>query len=283
MNDLLDNITLVFVSYKSKKKILNYINKVFQEFNIIVIENSADKSIIDEYKNKNCEIFFVNNIGFGSSINFARNKIKTDYFIVINPDIIGIDKTGIKKFFEIGKKLNNKFSCLGPRYTNIAKKTLKQSDETKEIDILKSISGAMMFFNAEKFDLVNGFDENFFLYFEETDYAYRANKLGLNCYQINTIKIIHEVGTSVDYKDNIEKQKILDLYAWHFIWSKFYFFRKHYGLLISYIYFLPILLRAIIKFFYFTITQNDKKKKKYNLRINGLVSSMKGLKSFKRI
>ena len=33
-----------------------------------------------------------------------------------------------------------------------------------------------MFFNKSKFDLLGGFDENFFLYFEETDYCLRAKK-----------------------------------------------------------------------------------------------------------
>ena len=283
MDEIINNTTLVFISYRSKNKISKYVEKVFENFKIIVIENSDDKSIKSFIKNKNCDIYFVNNIGFASSISFARKKIKTNYFIIMNPDILKIDITGVEKFYNIAKKLKDEFSCLGPRYTNISSKTLKQSDNNKEIDTLKSISGAMMFFNVKKFDLINGFDENFFLYFEETDYAVRGRKIGLKSYQINTIKIKHEAGTSVEFKDDEEKNKIKELYTWHFIWSKYYFYKKHYGLFISIIYFLPILLRSLLKIIYYTVTFRKKEKKKYEIRINGLLSSMKGLKSFKRI
>ena len=283
MSELVHNVTIVFVSYRSKKKILKYVEKIFLNFKVIIIENSDDKSIINENVNKNCKIHFVNNLGYGSSINYARKHVETEYFVVINPDIQGIDESGIKKFYEVAKKLNNDFSCLGPRYTNISSKTLKQSNKNKEIDTLKSISGAMMFFNIKKFDLLNGFDENFFLYFEETDFSYRGNSIGLKAYQVNSIALEHIVGTSVDFKDIEEEKKIRDLYTWHFIWSKFYFFKKHYGLFLTYMYFLPILLRSVVKFLFFYLMFNHKRKKKYWIRLSGLLSSIRGLKSFKRI
>ena len=57
---------------------------------------------------------------------------------------------------------------------------------------------------------------------------------------IVNIKIKHNVGTSVNTKSIAEKEKLNNLYNWHFIWSKFYYFKKHYGFLISMLYFLPI-------------------------------------------
>jgi len=43
-----------------------------------------------------------------------------------------------------------------------------------------------MFFCSEIFDRNRGFDENFFLYFEETDYCFRSNKNDYKIYQINS-------------------------------------------------------------------------------------------------
>ena len=146
--------------------------------------------------------------------------------------------------------MNDNFSCLGPRYSNISSKTLKQSNKDKEIDTLKSISGAMMFFNIKKFDLLNGFDENFFLYFEETDFAYRGNSIGLKAYQVNSIELEHIVGTSVDFKDMEEEKNSRSLYL-AFYMVKILFFKKHYGLFLTYMYFLPILLRSVVKFYSF--------------------------------
>ena len=62
------------------------------------------------------------------------------------------------------------------------------------------ISGACMFFKKKTFDLLGGFDEFFFLYFEESDFCLRAHKIYKN-YQINTIKVKHNVGTSVEAKN----------------------------------------------------------------------------------
>ena len=59
----------------------------------------------------------------------------------------------------------------------------------------------------ESFKILGGFDENFFLYFEESDFCLRSYKKNKN-YQINTIKIKHNVGTSVVSKNIIEKKKI---------------------------------------------------------------------------
>lgn len=123
----------------------------------------------------------------------------------------------------------------------------------------------------------------FFLYFEETDYCFRANKKNLFSYQLNNIKITHNVGTSIEYNDEKEETKIRDLRNWHYIWSKFYFYKKHKGYMFSIIVFLPILIRTIIKKNYYKITKNQKKKRKYEIRYQGLISSIDGKNSYKRI
>ena len=91
------------------------------------------------------------------------------------------------------------------------------------------------------------------------------------------------VGTSVNYKDEDERNKIKELFTWHFIWSKFYFFRKHFGFIFSIIYFLPTLIRSLVKFSYFQLTSNNKKKRKYSIRLDGLLNSIASKKSYKRI
>ena len=45
-----------------------------------------------------------------------------------------------------------------------------------------------MFFNSQKFEMLKGFDENIFLYFEEDDLCKRANKEKIYSYVVNSIK-----------------------------------------------------------------------------------------------
>ena len=56
-----------------------------------------------------------------------------------------------------------------------------------------------------------------FLFFEENDYCKRGLNKKLFSYQINTAKVIHNIGTSVEYEDKEEKDKLNSLLNWHFL------------------------------------------------------------------
>lgn len=280
-----EEVSIVIVSYRSKKKIIKFLKKIYQYKKIIVIENSDDLSIGLDIKRiyKNVEVYHTNNIGYGCSANYARKKINTEYFFLFNPDLQDIDHKIIETFLIQAKKLNNNFSCLGPRYNNISEKTLKQSDISKEIGYVDSISGAAMFFNTKVFDKIGRFDENIFLYFEEDDLCKRGNNLRLFSYQLNNLIIQHDIGTSSSNINEIEKRKIKELTLWHFIWSKFYFYKKHYGNIFAIIYFIPVMFRILFKIFLTKLMSDEENNKKYRIRLSGLISSILGKKSYKRV
>ena len=275
--------TIVLISHKSKDLILKFIKEIYNKFEIIIIDNSKDKELEKEIKQNYSKITikFVENNGYGAAINYGSKLVKTNYFLISNPDIEGINEKNITKFLVSAKKLNDKFSSLGPRYINADPKSHVQSDLNKEIAEMKFISGACMFFKKESFKILGGFDENFFLYFEESDFCIRSYKKNKN-YQINTIKIKHNVGTSVVSKNIIEKKKIENLYTWHFIWSKFYYHKKHYSYLGALIYFSPIIIRIIFRIVYYSFKKDIKKIEKYKIRWSGLMNSIRGNKSYKR-
>ena len=278
-------ITIVIVSYKSKRKIFNFLKNMKINFKVIIIENSNDKSIKEDLKifSEYIDIFFTGNIGYGCSANYARKKVNTKYFFLFNPDIIGIDNKVIDFFLNQANKMKDNFSCLGPRYTNIDKKTLKQSNKNSDIGYVKAISGAAMFFKTKNFDLIGGFDKNIFLYFEENDYCKRGRKLKLYSYQLNSVGISHNIGTAVEYDSIDEENQIKKLYSWHFIWSKYYFYNKHYGQILSILYFLPIIARSYIKILFSKLIKNSVNEDKYKNRLEAIFASIKGEKSYKRI
>ena len=201
----------------------------------------------------------------------------------MNPDIQKIDDKLISVFYESAKELNDNFGALGPRFENVSEKSHKQSNINEKYGLIESISGSAMFFCSEIFDKNKGFDENFFLYFEETDYCFRSNKNNFKIYQVNSQKVYHDIGTSVETKNEEELSKLKSLYSWHFIWSKFYYYKKKYGKLTALILFLPTLLRIIFRICLNTISGNKVTKSKYQIRLNGLINSIKNNKSFKRI
>ena len=277
-------VTIIIISHKSKKKIRNLIKNISNDFKIIIVENSLDKSIKNELSdhNKHIQIILSENNGYGSAINLARTYVKTKYFFVLNPDMQKINDKLINVFYDSAKELNNNFGALGPRFENVSEKSHKQSNINEKYGEIESISGSAMFFCTEIFDKNEGFDENYFLYFEETDYCYRSYRNNFKIYQVNSEKVYHEIGTSVETTSEEEINKFKNLYAWHFIWSKFYFVKKNKGNFYSLLIFTPVLIRTMIKMFYYKILKNNSREEHYRVRFDGLLSAIKGLKSFKR-
>ena len=277
------DVTIVIISHKSKKS-LNLIKDISNNYKIIIVENSQDKSIENKISDlhKNIQIIFSENNGYGSAINLARTHVATKYFFVLNPDMQKIDDNLINVFYESAKELNDNFGALGPRFENVSEKSHKQSNINEKYGQIDSISGSAMFFCTKIFDKNEGFDENFFLYFEETDYCYRSNKNNYKIYQVNSQRVQHDIGTSVETTSEDEANKFKDLYAWHFIWSKFYFTKKKKGYILSLFILAPILLRTIIKIIYYKGIRKTLQEKHYQIRLDGLLSSIKGQKSNKR-
>ena len=279
-----DKITIVIISHKSKNNVLRFIAGLSDKYSILVIDNSNDEVLKKKIENKkNIKFYTTTNKGYGAAVNYANNLIKTNYFFVFNPDILNINDNFIDFFHVKAKYLKDDFLCLGPRFLNVNLKSHKQSNAHIKIAKISAINGACMFINKKKFNLLNGFDENFFLFFEENDFCKRGVKKGFKIYQINEVSVIHRSGTSVETSNDIQKNQIEDLRNWHFIWSKFYFNKKHYGFFFSMIYFLPISIRIIFRILIYTLTKNKEKKKKFTVRLDALVTSVKGINSRKRI
>jgi GT2 family glycosyltransferase len=58
------------------------------------------------------------------------------------------------------------------------------------------VSGASMIVTTELFEQLGGFDESYFLYYEEVDFCMRAARAGWECWHVPESRIIHLVGQS---------------------------------------------------------------------------------------
>ena len=116
-------ISIVLISYNSSKKLLRFIKKIPKQTPILIVDNSRDFKLKQIFKkNKNISIYFKKNEGYGASINYAVKKIKTEYFFVVQPDVSGITKNSLITFYNYAKKLNDKFSVIGPHFRKSPKK-----------------------------------------------------------------------------------------------------------------------------------------------------------------
>ncbi len=274
----MNDITIIIITYKSENVIHNFIKDIPSTIKTIIVENSQNHELKKEIEKNysNISVYIKKNNGVSSALNFAAEKIKTKYFLQISPDI-RFNFEDLKIFFDYAKNLNDEFAALGPKFLNVNKKSHKQIDAKLESGEINSIHGSCMFINKKNFDIIGKFDENFFLYFEETEYCFRAQKKGFKVYQINKIEV-EAKGRSVETnKEN--NQKFDNILIWHFIWSKYYFSTKKRGKLISLVLFTPLLLRINLRIFLYKILKNDIYLSKYQYRLNGLIASILGKNS----
>ena len=281
------NLSVIIVSYKSEHVIENCINSIDDQIEIIVIDNSNNdslkKKIETKYKNVRC-ILSEKNLGMGAGNNLGIKNVNKDFVLILNPDVT-LESNSINEICVASNEID-KFSIIAPlsnkdQYPNYILKKGHNFDPVKPFKV-KSVDGYAMILNLKKLkqiDNFNFFDENFFLYLENEDLCKRLIENDEDIYVIPKSKINHLGGKAVDpkYKNEIEY-----LRNWHWMWSKFYFNKKHYGYAIAIFKIFKNLVSAKIKFFYYLITLNTFKRKIYQMRLLGLISSMIGKSSYYR-
>ena len=117
------------------------------------------------------------------------------------------------------------------------------------------------------------------MYLENDDLCKRVLGKNENIYIAPDSKVNHLGGKAVDnkYQEEIELSR-----NWHWIWSKFYFNKKHHGYLNALTQGLPIFCSAVLKMiFYFTIN-NKFKKNIYLNRASGYINALMGKPSWYR-
>ena len=226
------NLSIVIVTLKSEKVIHQCIKSLNQNIPIIVVEHSDNKKLKEDlekkYNNLKC-ILAKSNLGMGSGNNIGLKAANTDYVLLLNPDVLLEDNT-IEELFLASQKLAN-FSMLAPLeknfnnygFLNKKKSNKNLEDAFFEVDF---IDGFAMLINKKKFKEIDYFDENFFMYLENNDLCKRSRDKGDLIYIVPKSKINHLAAKAVDkkYEDEVEFSR-----NWHWIWSKFYFNKKHYG------------------------------------------------------
>ena len=115
----------------------------------------------------------------------------------------------------------------------------------------------------------NLFDENFFLYLEETDLCLNIKKNGGRIILVN-VKINHFGGNSHSNIQDLEMEKSRN---WHWMWSKFYFNKNIFGFIFALIKLFPHFISTFIKYLFFLFIFNNKKKIIYKMRLLGLLNS----------
>jgi|TARA_B110000211_G_C14044551_1_gene538300 N-acetylglucosaminyl-diphospho-decaprenol L-rhamnosyltransferase len=277
-----EKLTVIIVAFHSNAIIESLINQLDQSIKILIIENSKDFNLKSKLENKysNVEVIIPDkNIGVGAAINIGLKNTKTKYSLQISADVL-IDKNMIQSLLETADKIEN-FSIIAPRdhSYHYGNEMYINPLEKNKLHQMNLVAGFAMLINMQNLSKIGLFDEKIFLYFEEFDFCLRCNKAKLPIYLSDEAKINHKGNSSVNKKYNYQIEINRN---WHYCWSKFYYFKKHYGYLYGLKKTLPNLVRSIKRCVYYLITGNKKNFLIQKAEISGLLSSYALRESFYR-
>ena len=283
------NLSIVIVTFKSEEVIHECIKSIDKDIKITVIENSNNTQFKQElelaYSNVSC-ILSYDNLGMGAGNNLGIKKTETDFVLILNPDVIFKDAT-INELIIASQKISD-FAIIAPISSDFNYPNYKLDNDRKAMIKntspfrVKSVDGFAMLFNKKKLDKIIGkdyFDENFFMYLENDDLCKRIIDANEYIYVAPNSLVKHLGGKAVNikYKNDVEFAR-----NWHWIWSKFYFNKKHYGYFTAFLQGFPKFFSSLIKYIFFSFIKKKIKQKIYLNRVLGFINAAINKKSWYR-
>ncbi len=236
--------SLIFVNYHSAFELAAALKSLFSYeqhrdlFEVLVVNNDQSETRVLEELARQWGIsvrHLSENSGFGTATNEGVRVARGVVIGCINPDTLWTKEIlgGLKEYFEqqaegclLGLTLLDEqgqpeawSKGEAPRLTrlvwqNMATFFVKQLPP-KTIDW---VSGGGLFVNRETWQTLRGFDERFFLYFEDVDLCVRAQDLGVAIVSEERFAITHRGGKSFSSPESQKK---------YFYASQQQYYKKH--------------------------------------------------------
>jgi GT2 family glycosyltransferase len=220
---------------------------------VIIVDNFSTDESIKIVKDNFTSFKLIcsrDNLGFGKANNLAFKHSQGQYLLFLNTDTILMENTpkilseylqqnydvaaispritfrddsyqlscgnlpniAIEFFDKIKYALDNKWHSLFSKFYN------RQYSKVQEVGWL---TGACLMMRRDVFEQIGGFDEKFFMYFEDKDICKRAKELGYKVIYYPQTTIIHLLGgSSHGVKKSVNK---------YYRDSQLYYYQKHLG------------------------------------------------------
>lgn len=288
------DISIIIVNYNTERLISNCINSIYEKtkdvtFEVIVIDNASknDTSIL-KYDKRIIYIESKRNLGFGGANNLGAKFAKGKYLFFLNPDTLLINNAihilynylennqdvGIcgGNLYDINKNPTHSYRIIPPGVlSEIYTLTLgfpfkyfihENFNPTLKPIRVTYITGADLLIRATLFNKIGGFNQQFFMYFEETFLCREISKLKYKIYNIPQAKIIHYEGKSFEWKQQREKM---------YLESRKKYIISQCGRLSYYICNIIYVITCFTRILSFTLIRNNDKRKFWTYRLKQLL------------
>lgn len=240
------DVSIILVNYRTKDLTIKTIKSIIEKtvgitYEIFVVDNKSQDGSIEAV-----EMVFPNvniikspiNGGFGYANNLAIRQADGKYIFCLNSDTLLINNA-VKELYDYMENHEDVGACGGNLYDENAKPVMSYANfpnfwnclsvswllkylfpiirnhreimTEKEVDF---VTGADIFFRKSVLDKVGLFDEQFFMYAEETDLCYRIKQAGYKIKVIPNSKIIHLEGKSSKNFWNNTQMRVLSKYLY---------------------------------------------------------------------
>ena len=204
------DLSVIIVSYRGWKHLRECLDSLARfsgslfTSEVIIVDNDSDDGIPDQFKSDYPRFIFIsNNVngGFANGCNLGSSFAIGDYFLFLNPDTVALE-TEVGKLLKRAKEYPSQYinSCrqvnengkeskafgLFPQigaltgtgraiFKILNRKNVNSKTEAKNNLITPDwVSGSVIMIEKEKFRAVGGFDEDFWMYFEDMDLCRRV-------------------------------------------------------------------------------------------------------------
>ncbi len=214
----MQKVAVIILNYRVKDLSLQCIKSVlasdYKNLQVIAVDNNSQDGFEAEAR-KLADIEFIQtgaNLGFTGGNNLGIKQALSngaEYVFVLNPDttivkdaisklIEGLESSGAgiagpKIYFENSKNIwyagggFDKNNVLGS-HIGVNEKDVGQYDTVNETDY---VTGAAMMVKKEVFEKIGLFDERYFLYYEDSDFCFRAKQAGFKIMYIPNAIVYH--------------------------------------------------------------------------------------------
>lgn len=230
------DISIIIVNFKTPEVTAECISSLYQHlkcsFEIIVVDNNSEDNSREIVTKNNNEIYWVQldkNMGYGYAMNRGFEKSHGDYILILNSDIMILSDffNSLKELYikhtagVLGIKLilpNDKIQQTAssfPRPMTLFANEMKVLQSIKkykrytmnfnfdkDIHEVDWVTGAFMFISKGNYSKVLGFNESYFMYYEDVALCRRIAERGFSNFYITSSQAMHKHSYSVDKQKN---------------------------------------------------------------------------------
>lgn len=222
---------------------------------VVVIDNASSDNSLNNLNNTNLPLTIIRNtqnLGFAKACNQGAKNSEADFLLFLNPDTRLFKSSLVEPIKFMMDQENNEVGIIGVQmvddennisrtcsrfpspfvfvymslglnriFPNIFRNQFMTEWDHNNSQVVDQVMGAFFFVRKNLFQKLNGFDEKFFVYFEEVDFSIRAKQINYKSYFLATAKIYHKGGGTS------EKVKADRLF--YLLNSKLLFTKKHFS------------------------------------------------------